>query len=129
MPEMTEKEFTQGAGKPITGFIALPKAVGVDQVFGLLKCEINKDISDIKKFSVKDKDGTPLGWNYRFTTEQNGQEKVWDVNKKALFGPCLTWLYTNGLSGGPTPVKVRLFRKAEKKSERESIYGVEQLQA
>lgn len=120
--EFSKSELAGGAGAPVVGFIQLPKTVDAGQVFTIVKVEKNKDINDMKKFSVKDREGVPLGWNYRFTCSDG---KVWDVNKKALFGPCLTWLYPNGFEKDPTPVKVRLFRKAEKKSERESIYGVE----
>ena len=122
MTELSKSELAGGAGAPVVGYVQLPKTVDVGEVFTIVSVSKNTQINDVKKFSVKDKDGVPVGWNYRFMCEDG---RVWDVNKKALFGPCLTWLYPNGFEKDPTPVKVRLFRKAEKKSERESIYGVE----
>ena len=121
MSELTKEDLqTWGREKP-SGWINLPKQVGEDVIFTITKATKNHQINDPKKFSVKDKDGTPLGFNWRFTVSDG---RAWDVNKTSLFGPCLAWLYPDGDVEKPTPVTIRLFRKSEKKTERESIYGV-----
>lgn len=118
---ISKEEFEQGVGTPVTGFVSLPQKVGEDQTLELVNIQINRKINDMRKFSVKDSKGEPLGWNYRFHLKDG---RVWDVSKKALYGPLLEWCLPEGADGPFQPTPVVLYRKPEKKSERESIYGV-----
>ena len=118
MTPLSKEAFNLGAGN----FVRLPQQTGQDQILTIIGVDSNEDVRDPQKFSVKDGEGNALGWNYRFRIEDG---RHWDVSKKALYAPLLGWGLPQGVEVPFAPFKVKLFRKAEKKSTRESIYGVE----
>ncbi len=122
MTPLSKEHFQFGMGN----FVRLPTQTGQDQFLTIVGVDENTDISDPKKFSVKDKQGNSLGWNYRFRIEDG---RVWDISKLALYAPLLEWGLPNGLEKPFVKFKVKLFRKAEKKSTRESYYAVERVNA
>lgn len=106
-----DKQFFEDQEKKKPWFRENMLAAGEEVTLTIVDMTRNDEVNNPNWHSVKDPDGKPLGWNWRFTIE--GAEPpyqfktTWDCNRPRIFNPVAKWLDPAG-DGTQTPVRVKI---------------------